>query len=187
MKKIPDWAALLGLLAAISLAFPHRSAGEPNPEEPGTPVPFQISFLTSNPPGPEPPVLIVQTKAQVWPAAATGELQVELLLRLPEGLLLESRDWTQVEQPPEQSDQASGPWTLFQRTIPVRVSSAKELPSELLRETVPLRVVKEGSNWVITVRARVVKGSESWENFGVLFATLEGDAARFHEIPQVQQ
>ncbi len=149
--------------------------------------PFRVSFLAEAPPQldkPVPVTLVVQTHTQAWPASAVGELRVELRLRLPAGVRLESADWTRVELSAEERNDPSGPWSLFERTVPVRVISSKTLPSELLRETVPLKVVEEGTNWVMTIRARLVKGTEAWETFGVLFATLEGEAAEFHTIPR---
>ena len=175
-----------GLAAVISLTVPQASSGETGESRPA--APFKISFLPAEPPAPDRPapvVLTVQTEAKSWPASAVGDLSMELLLRLPEeGVRLESKSWTPAELPPQERSDSSGPWALFRRTVPVRVVSRKTLPSELLRETIPLRVVKEGANWIITVRARLVKGARTWETFGVLFATREGNATAFDAAPR---
>ena len=55
----------------------------------------------------------------------------------------------------------------------------------LARVPVTLTVVKEGQNWVITSRLRLIQGEQAWQTFGVVFATLQEKVAEFSATPRV--
>jgi hypothetical protein len=72
---------------------------------------------------------------------------------------------------------------VYEKQIPLQIKQG--VPPELLaKEKLDLTVVEEGVNWIISSRARLTQDSQSWQAFGVLFATLQGNEGQFHEIPK---
>lgn len=164
-----------------------KIAEEPQPSQPKpTPPPMRLSFEAAGAPAldkPVPVTLRVESSLEGWPAQLMGkECQMELLLRLPPGVKLRSEGWQEKPLPPEEEEDGSGPWSLFERKQPLSLPEGVP-PQVLVKETTELAVVERGVNWVITARARLVHGSEAWQTFGVLFATLEGEKAAFHARP----
>ncbi|MBI3323347.1 MAG: hypothetical protein HYZ95_02660 [Candidatus Omnitrophica bacterium] len=107
---------------------------------------------------------------------------VDLLLRLPNGIRLDSEGWELAEIPAEERGDETGPWRLYERSVPAAPSTVKR---ELLREPVLLAVTEEGLNWVVTARVRVAAGARQWQALTTVFATTEGDRAEFHEAPRL--
>ena len=191
----------LGCAAALSLFVFVRPVHEhpegapvhavPPSPPPGSPdfcdemaAPIRVTFETPGPGESGPVLLRVETDPKGWPADAEGEHELEILLRLPAGVRLEPGEWTAAEPPPdEKAADPTGPWNLFElrRTVQVPVGgSVKALAEEPIR----MAVSQEGTNWVITVRARISRGGQVWQAFGVLFATRQGDVSEFHTAPK---
>jgi len=171
----------------VKPAAPAREPAAPEELQPKpAPPPMRILFEASGAPvlnQPVPVTLQVESNLEGWPAQLMGrECQMELLLRLPVGVKLESGGWEEKPVPPEEGEDGSGPWWLFERKQPLTLPDGVP-PAQLARETVSLAVVEHGVNWVITARAKLACGSEAWQTFGVLFATLEGEKAAFHTRP----
>ena len=160
-----------------------KTAVEPKREQPEVPSsPLQVRFDATTPPVLQKPVpvsLVVETNPKIWPQGIGEDCQLEFLLRLPPGVKLESEGWKPAELPPQEKNDPSGPWSLFERKQPVKIPAGTP-PSVLAMETINLAVVESGTNWVITARARLVSGAQSWQAFGLVFATLDGDTAKFH-------
>lgn len=105
---------------------------------------------------------------------------VDLLLRLPPGVELQSEGWDPIEPPPDKDkeEKGTGPWKLFEREA--AASAPAVGTSELLREPLKLVVTQDGRNWVITARAK-------WgqhKAFATVFATTENGKAEFHAEPR---
>ncbi len=161
-----------------------QPARETTPPRPTAPVQVRFEAPASAPFGQGTPVvLVVESDPKAWPESVEGEVTLELLLRLPVGVRLESDGWAGVELPAEEKDDRSGPWSLFERKISVRIP-AGEIPLVVAREAISLAVIEQGTNWIMTVRARLVSGSEAWQSFGVLFATVQAGQAEFHTVPR---
>ncbi len=153
-------------------------------------VPIRLSFETPSPPQLKESVLVtlvVQADPKRWPAHVSGPAgkgRLEALLRLPVGVLLEGPGWRVYPSPENEKGDPSGPWSLFIQeelfAIPARVTENQVLA----RVPVFLAVVEEGANWVITARVRLSRGTETWETFGTLLATVQGDVAEFHTVPR---
>lgn len=153
------------------------------PKEPGPP--FRIYFDAAVPPELQKPVpvgLMVVPSPESWPAWVEGDCTLEMLLRLPLGVNLESADWKPKEIPEEEKDDPTGPWKLYEKSVQVQLKAGTP-PEKLHTEALQLAVVEEGINWIITTRVRLMKGKEGWQTFGTLFATLYGEMAEFHIVP----
>ena len=163
-----------------------KPEAEPKREQPEVPpAPLRIRFDATTPPVLQKPVpvsLVVETNPEIWPQGIIEDCQLEFLLRLPPGVKLESEGWNPVELPPQEKNDPSGPWSLFERKQPINIPAGVP-PAVLAKETVNLSVVEPGSNWILTVRARLVSGTQSWQAFGLVLATLDGDTAKFHAQP----
>ena len=185
MKK--TWI-VVALAGAVAAGWTPRTVAVP--EETQTPeavkVPIEVRFEAKVPPElgkPVPIALIVDSVPEAWPAGIGEGSRIELLLRLPVGVQLKSEGWTSAPLPDTEKEDASGPWSLFEKKVPLQIQGT-DRPETLLKENVELAVTEEGTNWIITARARLVQGQEAWQTFGVLFATLQGGQAEFHHIPK---
>jgi len=150
------------------------------------PAPIQIRFDAPIPPEKDkavPVTMAVESVPGGWPAEIGEGARLELLLRLPVGVKLKSGGWAPVELAEEEKQDASGPWSLYEKRVPLQIKPGVP-PGILLKETVALAVVEEGTNWIITARARLVQGASAWQTFGVLFATLQGTRGEFHASPK---
>ena len=163
--------------------------GAPAPEQPPKqdPAPLKIRFEAPVPPqmGKAVPVtLLVESNPKGWPAEVGPGARLDLLLRLPVGVKLASGEgWSPAQLPPEEKDDVTGPWSLYEKQIPLEIKQGVP-PERLAAEKVELIVAEEGVNWIISARARLVQDSQTWQAFGVLFATLQGNEGKFHEIPK---
>lgn len=154
----------------------------PKPKQP--PAPLRIRFEVNEPPvlgKPASVVFSVYPNPTVWPKTAQGEGQIEWLLRLPSGVKLESKEWAPVELSAQ--DKKEG-WSLYQHTEKVTIPSEPGT-EPLAQQKASLIIAEPGVNWVITVRARMVRGSESWQTFGAVFATADSQKAEFHTAPKL--
>ena len=157
----------------------------PKPPEPAA-APLKVEFKSKTPPElgkPAPVMLVVESDREAWPAEAAGEGRLELLLRLPPGVKMASDGWSPTAPSTEEKKDGSGPWSLYEKQLPLNIPAGAP-PEVLAEEEVRLTVAEEGVNWIITARARVVRGTSAWQAFGVLFATLQGDSGEFHQIPK---
>ena len=189
MKKILIaliFFAAAGAGASVD-ALPTKTPSAPKGQPPQTaPAPIRVRFDAPTPPEKDKPVpvtLIAEGVPEGWPAEVGEGARLELLLRLPAGVKLKSEGWAPAELPKEDREDASGPWSLYEKKIPLQLKSGVP-PETLLKETVRLAVVEEGTNWIITTRVRLVQGTNRWQAFGVLFATLQGNQRQFHTVPQ---
>ncbi len=132
---------------------------------------------------PVPVTLAVESVPEGWPVQVGEGARLELLLRLPIGVKLQSENWTPVEMSKEEKNDPTGPWSLYEKKIPLKITPGVP-PEFLLKETMQLAVVEEGTNWIITTRVRLVQGSDTWQVFGALFATLQGNSGEFHTVPK---
>ena len=105
--------------------------------------------------------------------------RAELLLRLPVGVKLAAEGWSPADLPPEEKEDPTGPWNVYQKSVPVQAEG-----EVLVREPVRLSVTEEGVNWIISSRVRVLQGRQALQAFGVVFATLQGKEGEFHAIPK---
>ncbi|MBI3318417.1 MAG: glutamine-hydrolyzing carbamoyl-phosphate synthase small subunit [Candidatus Omnitrophica bacterium] len=172
--------ALSVLLAAActGAALAEVAAGQ------GEIPPIRVRFEAPAPVRTKEPVslhLIVERDPRGWPQAAP-EGELELLLRLPSGVRLESKEWKPVPLPPGESKDRSGTWFLFEKREPINSLAG----NSLLLAWVPLQlsVAEEGVNWVITARARVDQKGKVRQGFGVVFATLQEGHGSFHARPK---
>ena len=170
----------------VSELMPASGAAQPKREQPELPAaPLKVRFDAPKPPvlGEAVPVsLVVESNAAVWPKEIGEDCQLEFLLRLPMGVKLASEGWKEMELPPKEKNDPTGPWFIFERKVPVRIPAGSP-PSVIVKEPIELSVVEPGTNWIITVRARLVSGKQAWQTFGLLLATLEGETAQFHTQP----
>ena len=163
--------------------------GAAKPEQPPepNPAPVKVRFEAAAAPKlnePAPVTLLVESNAKGWPAEVGEEARLDLLLRLPVGVKLASEQgWSVAQLPPEEKEDASGPWSVYEKQIPLKITQGVP-PEFLAREKVDLTVTEEGVNWIISARARLTQGSQTWQAFGVIFATLQGSDGQFHEIPK---
>ncbi|MDO8730284.1 MAG: hypothetical protein Q7J69_03750 [Candidatus Omnitrophota bacterium] len=133
---------------------------------------------------PVPVTLLVESNPKGWPAEVGPGARLDLLLRLPVGVKLASEEgWSPAQLPPEERDDVTGPWSLYEKQVPLQIKQGIP-PERLAAEKVELKVAEEGVNWIISARARLVQDSQTWAAFGVLFATLQGNEGQFHEIPK---
>ena len=162
------------------------AAPEASPE-PVPDSPLKVRFDAPEAPELNKPVavtLIVESAASAWPTGVEGEAALDLLLRLPVGIKLASGEgWTPAEIPPEEKEDSTGPWSVFEKRVPVQIPAGAP-PERLAAEKVELTVNEEGINWIISSRARLIHGSNAWQAFGLLFATLQEGKGEFHETPK---
>ena len=198
MRRILPIAVPVVLAAAVIVAknvIPRRltfGPDAPDLMEKKILPPIEAHFETPDPPRLNEPVtviLVVDNNPKAWPASPQGvesqpsiENRLEILLRCPVGVRLETKGWHPVEPSPEEKSDPSGPWTLFESDQPVAVPT--ENSTVLAKAPISLIVVEEGTNWVISTRVRLIRGNEMWQTFGVLFATVQGTVAEFHTIPR---
>lgn len=166
-----------------------RPLPPPSEQEPARPSsPLKVGFFPAGSGALGEPIgvdLVVEPQPDAWPAGWTGEAALEFLLRLPAGVQLRSEGWTPVDLPAEEKADSSGPWILFERkrTLDLPAGPPGE---ELARERIELAVVEKGTNWIVTTRARLSRGSESWQTFGVIFATVDPQGiVEFHPTPRL--
>ena len=187
-KSVPESKPTDGSgLATESKATPESGpAPEDKREQPKIPpAPLRIGFEASTPPvlgKPVPVSLVVESNPEAWPKEIAEDCQMDFLLRLPPGIKVESEGWDPVELPPQEKNDPTGPWSLFERKQPIKIPVGAP-PTILIKEEVMLSVVEPGTNWIITVRARMVSGGQAWQTFGLLFATLQEETAKFHMQP----
>jgi len=136
--------------------------------------------------------LILEVNAAKPPIRLEEESRVEVLLRLPIGVQLVGEGWKSVELPPEEKDDPSGPWVLFelenQLLIPPldRTNPDSGATSFVKLASVPLKlaVVEEGMNWVVNTRVRLIQRGEAWQTFGTVFVTFQEGVAEFTAVPR---
>ena len=154
----------------------------PKPKQP--PAPLRIRFEANELPAlgkPVPVVFSVYPNPAAWPKNAQGKGQMEWLLRLPSGVKLESKGWEPAALSAQDKNEG---WSLYQREQTVTLP-ADPGTEPLSSQEMSLTVAEPGVNWVITVRARMVRGSESWQAFGAVFATADSQKAEFHTAPKL--
>ena len=168
---------------------PRPSGTEAGSEQPPEPEPASmiVRFETGAVPMlnmPSRVTLIVESNPKGWPAEVGEGARLDLLLRLPVGVKLASGEgWSPAQLPPEEKEDASGPWSVYEKQVPLQIKQGVP-PERLAAEAVQLAVTEEGVNWIISARARLTQGSQTWQAFGVVFATLQGSDGQFHEIPK---
>ena len=162
-------------------------------EEIYTEAPIKARFETSEPPrlaAAVPVTLVVEADPKGKLPPGGTEARLELQVRVPIGLRLSGEGWGSVELPEEEKSDPSGPWSLYEwvnPTLAVPSSPGDGRTAEgliLARVPLSLTVVEEGSNWVMTCRARLIRGEKVWETYGILFATVSGETAKFHTTPE---
>ncbi len=154
--------------------------------EPAESAPLQVRFEASAKAQLNQPavVTLIVEKGPGWSAQADRSGELELLLRLPVGIKLASEEgWTAAQPSSEEKEDPTGPWSAYERNF-LLSADAGSLPDPLAKVEVPLIVVEEGINWIISSRARWTAGAEAWQAFGVLFATVQGTDAEFHQAPK---
>ena len=170
-----------------SVAEPGNPAGGVTQPPELEPAPIKVRFDAPAPPElgkPAAVTLLVESSPKGWPAEVGPGAQLDLLLRLPVGVKLASEEgWSPAQLPAEEREDASGPWSVYEKKIPLQIKQGVP-PEFLAKEKVELTVAEEGTNWIISARARLTQGSQTWQAFGVLFATLQGNNGQFHEIPK---
>ena len=197
MKRKPAPPVSTQRPAAVAVKenpMPFKEAASPAPETPApeappeqNPAPVKIRFEATVPlqkGKPAPVTVLVESNPKGWPAEVGPGARLDLLLRLPAGVKLASEEgWSPAQLPPEERDDVTGPWSLYEKQIPLQIKLGIP-PERLAAEKVELTVEEEGVNWIISVRARLTQDSQAWQAFGALFATLQGDKGEFHEIPK---
>ncbi len=146
--------------------------------------PIRIRFDAAEPPKlnePVPVSIIIERDPRRPPIALEGTDRLNLLLRLPVGIKLAAEGWRSVPIPKKEKNDPSGPWTLFERDEPVLTGENSPCSAPI---PIRLTVVEEGTNWVITARAKLIQKKNVWQTFGVLFATLRKGTAAFHTVPR---
>lgn len=153
---------------------------KPEPQEPAKPAPpIRVRFQAPAAGALGEPML-VKILVEAEPTEEPGRPALDLLLRLPAGVQLKSEGWEPVALPAEEQKDPTGPWSLFQKKI-----SPDETPGPLkVEEAVSLAVVEPGTNWIVTVRARLTQGAKSWQTFGVIFASTDKTGVGFHTAPR---
>ncbi len=168
---------------SVTVAKPGENPpAAPKPKQPTAPL--RIRFEATEQPAlgkPVPVVFSVYPNPSVWPKNAQGEGRIEWLLRLPSGVKLESDGWEPAELSAQ--DKKEG-WSLYQHTEKATIPSEPGT-EPLSQQKASLIIAEPGVNWVITVRARIVRGSESWQAFGAVFATADSQKAEFHTAPKL--
>ena len=190
MKKALVLLVLVGAAASAVLFFRMKTKPEPASREQAPPEvssPIRVEFAAV--PKPEPPLpegvhalkLLVFGDPKNWPAGVAAGGEIELLLRLPVGVELVSAGWKPAPLPQEEEKDSSGPWKLFQKSVSTQpTADGKDL---LVSEVIGVKV-GEGINWILTARARMARGSQIWQAFGVIFATNQKGKAEFHSTPK---
>ena len=150
--------------------------------------PFEVYFTAPTPPkiSKGQPVVVTLQVASVpgnWPAELGPEARLDLLLRLPISVKLDSAEegWTPVQLP---TDADAGSWSVYEKQVPLQLQQGVP-PGELLTvQEIHLIVTEEGINWILSTRARLTQGSQVWQTFGLMFATLQGEEGEFHGTPK---
>ena len=164
---------------------PETSAPEAPPEQ--APAPLKVRFEAQVPPQkgkPAPVTVLVESNPKGWPAEVGPGARLDLLLRLPVGVKLASEEgWSPAQLPPEERDDVTGPWSLYEKQVPLQIKLGIP-PERLAAEKVELTVEEEGVNWIISVRARLTQDSQAWQAFGTVerygtsFSSGMGSASR---------
>ena len=155
------------------------------------PAPLDIRFDAPVPPqmGQAVPVTLrVEGSLERWPVEAGPDARLHLLLRLPASVKLASEQgWSPARLPPDEKDDISGPWSVYEKQVPLRIERGAP-PGLLAAEKLELMLTEEGMNWIISVRVLLIQGSQgpanAWQAFGTLFATLQDNKGEFHEVPK---
>lgn len=158
-------------------------------QKPPTPLTVRFSASSELAPADEPmPVLLtVRSNPNAWPLEPGVDARLELLLRLPVGVrLADAQGWEEIPLPESEREDPSGPWVLYERRFSVPGGSDGAPPEVLASARIPLTVVEEGTNWVISCRARLVQGDQGWQTFAPLFATRRGTRVEFHGAPKIE-
>lgn len=157
-------------------------------QEKEAPSPIQVRFETVNASQPIEGAfvhLIVERKPELLSLKTPAERSLELFLRLPQGVRLLSTDWKPIPQSPQEKKDPTGTWSLYEKAE--KISLQESDPLLLARVPLSLSVIEDGTNWVITARARLIEPGKSWTAFGVLFASRQKGQAKFHMTPQIPQ
>ncbi|MCM8794438.1 MAG: hypothetical protein NC819_01355 [Candidatus Omnitrophica bacterium] len=167
MKKI------LSLICAGLLAASAATA-----EETGS---FRVKFEPKDPPGIDKPAvvfLVLEKKGEVAPSD-----QMEVVLQLPPGVQAPGEGWIAREIPFD--EETGGVWTVFEWSGQIRwVEEPAGQRTWAVRIPAVLKVLEEGTNWVITARARFPEDPNAKMATGVLFATVQpGAESLFHTEP----
>jgi hypothetical protein len=180
----------LTLSAAALMLLVSSSAGEAFAQRP----PLQVRFELGD--DPEAKELILETgrSAQIalvlepHPAGLPTEnlkAECELILRLPVGIALQSSGWRSIELPEEEKKlEGESIWSLYELEEPVQVNLTKNSDQPLAKLPLTLGIVEEGINWIITSQAQVKIGTDAAQILAVLFATWQGETAKFHTQPE---
>ena len=149
-------------------------------EKTDAPAPaIQVKFI----PGPKQMLLQVEKNPKGWPPDAPAGGRLEILLRLPFGVKLESEGWSPVPLPEgERKDGSEEIWSAFEQTRAIE-EDPKE-PDQLAKIPLKLKVAEDGINWIITARVKLTQGQKNWTGFGTIFATRQGGMTEFHTAPK---
>ncbi len=152
------------------------------------PSPIRVRFETEAVPKLHqavPVTMVVERNPKGPPLKIEAGSRLELVLRVPEGVRLSGEGWVPVDLPPEEEEDPTGPWFLFEWRDPIEWKEPVQAEGAFVLTQVPalLEMMEEGSNWLIVGRARLIQGSTSWKASGVILATLEGTQAKFHSEP----
>lgn len=183
LKKGPSRKGTIpfSLLVFLALSFIPIYAAE---EEPASPIQVRFEMMLPKlPPEASFIHLVVERKPELLSVQTTQERKLELFLRLPRGIRLESPGWKTVTASPKEKKDPTGTWTLYERSEPIPPSESE--PLLLARVPITLAVIEEGTNWVITTRARLIEPGKAWTAFGALFATRQGSQVQFHATPKL--
>lgn len=203
LVKYPGAAAVAAALVLVTacleaaLAWGQAPAGEEAAPVEAAPLeardvaPIRAAFNTSNPPRLNEPVevvLEVLTRPGVELPPIREGAELEILLRLPVGVKLASEGWKPVEPSAQDTEDPTGPWSLYGWKRPLALaarlgSASSEGDQRLDQMPIRLTVAEEGVNWIITARVRVIQGQEAWQTFAATFATVEYGVTRFSPIP----
>ena len=178
MKRM--WSAAF-LLAAVLVGAGPACAKEPDA---APPAPVRVRFEL--PRGKQDAKQKVPVTIVVEPSAAaqgaSGDWQMELLLRLPPGVEMASPGWTEKKLSRDERKDPSGSWTVLEKKA--RVPPAPDPSGALVREPLFLSVTREGTNWVLSVRVKGAAPAGPWQTFGAAFASRQGESVEFHDTPQ---
>ncbi|MBI3615692.1 MAG: hypothetical protein HY211_04145 [Candidatus Omnitrophica bacterium] len=177
MKKLLAAGILLALVTAA------RAEKPVSPERPASPIRIKFTAVRETE-----LLLEVERDPKIWPSDTkpAGRImpagRLELLLRLPVGVKLESEGWKRVPLPEGEKEGSEEIWSTFEQVRPVE--SFPQEPSLLAKIPLQLRVVEEGTNWIITTRVRLTQDSKILTAFGTILATLQDGVVEFHTTPK---
>ena len=194
---VPVMEKQMGTSAVVKEGSVAEEGSAPRQEEAApqgserNPAPLEVRFDAPVPPqmGQAVPVTLrVEGNMESWPAEAGPDARLDLLLRLPVSVKLASEQgWSPAQLPPDETDNVSGPWSVYKKQIPLRIERGAP-PGLLAAEKLELILTEEGINWIISARVLLIQGSQgpanAWQAFGVLFATLQENKGEFHESPK---